>query len=614
VSGTRPEIAEKECQEPGAKTALTDAAAHLLDALDEGDRAELIGKFHSRDELEAAIVDQAQRVIDGLAGSDAPVSPHEHLRLVASVLTWGWAAHGVHERTDHATEAFVKRRQWTEIPPAVLARVSMHDRHLLPLLGRTVTLRTAVEQRRPDAEPATFVVPVVSTVLLGRNLAAAAPNADDLVSVAPDALQRCVTDVLHVLDESAELVRSYYDSDRPGPSETLVHGDRVLGNADFLLDAAALRLALDERLAGSRPPDPLDALEGELRRLAAMLRSAMRKPARGVDEVDLVRLLPALAKYLGEAAGSEVGGAVRTVYLHLTPWLRRVLLEKDSGPSVAEVREALRCAAQPTRPGDAQGLDVRLVERDHVHRWLVWSAFLVPETDEYDLIFDWLMGRRPVDEQNDLWLLVQCMHAIVIGLVRLSPAAAPVPVGLSLDRHDQLLRALREREQRGPDPFATVVDALPELWTMRLPAIELVREVLSLALGRDYTSVAKATLVAGCVVHGPAQGVNVSRVVEPHACCRGMLDGEPACATERGRSRLGDRIRPAPDDADICPERPWSEPGYVESYATLARLAGYRSGDAVRQQLTRYRGPGDWIIVHQLPEDKLDDEGRNEAR
>jgi hypothetical protein len=640
VSGTRPPAAARTSQGHDAKAALASAAAYLLDALDEGDRAELIGKFYSRDELEAAIVDRAQRVIEGLADSDEPVSPDERLRLVASVLTWGWTAHGVHERTDHATEAFLRRRRWTEVPPEVLARVSMRDRRLLPLLGRTVTLRAAVERQRPDVEPSIFLVPVVSTVLLGRKLALAAAGADDLppdgdelsaepgdlapgaeelAPIPPEALRSCVTDVLQVLDRSAELIRAYYDSDRPSPSEALVHGERVLGNADFLLDAAALRLALDQRLTDLRLADPLDALEGELRRLAHLLRSTMRTSSRGVDEPDLVRLLPALAKHLGEAAtpaaGSTAGAAVRSVHRHLTPWLRRVLLEKAGGPSMARVREALCRATQPMRPGDPQGLDIRLSEREHVHRWLLWGAFLVPEAEERDRVFDWLMGRRAIDEQDDLWLLVQCMHAVVIVLVRLPPRVPPAPAGLSPRRHDQLMRTLRarEREQCGPDRFAVVVDALPDLWTLRHPAVELIREVLSLEIGRDYRSVAKATLVAGSVVHGPAQGVNASRTAEPRDCCRGMLDGEPACATERGRSRLGDRICPAPDHRDVCPERPWPEVGYVESYATLARLAGYRSGDAARQQLTRYEGPGDWIIARQLPTDKPSDESPAET-
>lgn len=552
----------------------------LLDALDEADLAALEAKYQAREELERAIADQAGKVTRRLAGGAEAVRPEEYRRLAAAMLTWGGQAAGVHQNTGHAVAAFQRFRKYPEVPPEVQARVTLRYEPLLPLVGATALVDGELRSRYPGAEPALFLTPLVTTVLIGRHLAT-----DGAADVA-----------VAVLDRGTELWHGYYNAGRSLPNDERLIGG-VVGNADFLLQVAALRMALDEHLAAVTPRDPVAALEGQVRELAEMLARAMTRPEkarswRTPDEPDVFRAFEHLAEYLGGAAGPAAPD-VRIVYLLLTPWLRRLRLRVP--------------AAVPRdwpEPLDAafQAPDQAVTDLDHLLGWLVYALFAGVETADHQALLHWLTGRRDADTQDDIWLLVERLRAAV-RVLRNLPADPPrAPVALPRDTYLALLSQLHRAGQQSDaaaqaDRYVlpTVAGLLPALWTRRHAAIELIRSHVAVELGRHHAATARAGLVAACAVRGPAQFIDRRLTALPTRCCRACADGAAPFCDQRDRRAPGGP-REVPPATEICPDRPWPEEGYVESYATLAEFAGYPSGDAVRKQLARYRGLGHQIV------------------
>lgn len=575
--------------------ALRRAITYLLDALDPGDLEYLLRQFYSRGEFEDAVATRAGEVVDLLAETAEPVEPDEYAYLVAAMLTWGRESHGVHQNKLNAANKFRWYRSHREIPPEMLARMTARDEALLPHIAATVALRARYTEERAVREPAMFFASVLGTVLEAKQL--------DVDAALPE--------VDPVFDRADALLHASYDSGGAWVSDLDANAGLAVGNADFLLQLAATRVALEERLSDASFGDAVAEVEVRLGELLAQLRSTARRPARPwrrsqPNEPDALLVLPELAAYLGDAVSPDAGTKAGKAYVHFTPWLRRLLLQDDDTTPVADFVGPPGSAPPPWGGGEPQRPDGSLVRRDHVMSWLVWAVFDAVETDEHELVTEWLRGRRRVDLQDGLVTLVGCIHAAARVLVAVPDEPPPPPVTLDWKSYRSLVEFLSEQadgdvaEVEGR-PLPLGLGRLPELWSRRNPVVEFVAEQLALALGGGFREAARATLVAGFTVHSPKQGVRDSRDLLPPRCCRASAEDGPVCCERRSRERLGERVGEPPYLTDICPERPWQEAGYVESYATLARFAGYPTGDAVRQQLARYSGPAAWIIHRRRP-------------
>lgn len=572
---------------PAAHPGLPEAVEHLLDALDPDDLDGLVGKLHSRAAAVEAIVAGARAVIARLARGNHAVREDELVRLAAATLS---SDSGVQRNVTNAVGRFKRFRDHPGVPPETLARTRSWREDLLRLLSATVQ----VDRELRAAWPATdtlFATPVITAVLLGGK--------------SPEDAAGVVRSVLAAADEH---VHAYLNAGRPLPGENRLVGG-VIGNADFLLQVAALRTALDEHLRPDPVADPVEAVANHLEQVTTQVERDMRRPPwwagapRDSGEPDAVRAFERIAAYLGAAAdppvstdGAAQGGfggsaksaaAVRTVYAELTPWVRRLRMRRPPPPQAAlDDRDTGAGGADPTVEDEMADLDHRL-------SWLVAALFRRVDTADRPVLLNWLSGGRRVDSQDDLWLLVRCARAVAHAMKRVPAEPAPVPVELPHHTYRQLVDHLGRTVTRGwatgshRSPVAAV---LPPLWSRRHLAIgALASRLAAIQFGDDARGSSQALAFTAAVVGSPVQYFSRSTATPAHACRRRPDDGSRCCHWN-GDSRAWE-----PDPAEICRDRPWREPGLVDSYQTAAVAARARSADAVRQQLNRYHGPGAWM-------------------
>ncbi|HEX5495685.1 MAG TPA: hypothetical protein VFX70_14030 [Mycobacteriales bacterium] len=565
---------------------LPEAVEHLLDALEPDDLGELVEKLYSRTEVAEAIVTKAQAVITRLARGNDPVREDELVLLAAAMLS---TDAGVQQNVTNAVRRFQRFRAHPDIPPETLARTRSWREDLLPLLGATVRVDRELRAGQPEADTL-FAVPVITAVLLaGRS---------------PEDAAGLVRSVLAAADEH---VHTYLNAGRPLPGANQLVGG-VIGNADFLLQVAALRTALDEHIQPDAMPDPVadpvDAVANHLKQVTTQVERAMRRPpwragaARDSGEPDAVYAFERIAGYLGAAAdapvstdGAAQGGsgrsaesaaAVRTIYAELTPWVRRLRLRPPKHPQIAlEARRTERLNS-PVEDGT--------VDLEHRLAWLVAELFRGVDSADHDILVHWLLDRHPADQQDDMWLLLQRVCAAVHTMRQVPPEPAPAPGGLAPHTYRQVLNHLSHKATVTSHlPLTAAV--LPCLWSRRHLVIGLLASHLAeIHFGDDATGFSQALAFTAAVVRSPVQYFSRSTATPGHPC-RQRLDDESRCR------HWDDNIRdPEADAAGICRDRPWSEPGLVESYRTACTVARARSPEAVRRQFERYRGPGHWIL------------------
>lgn len=572
---------------------LPEAVEYLLDALELDDLGELVEKLHSRAAVADAILVSARAVIARLAGADEPVQNDELVRLAGAMIS---KTSGVQRNVTNAVRRFQRFRAHPDIPPEILARIGFRHEDLLPLVDATIRVDRRLRAAWPETDTL-FATPVITTVLrAGRS---------------PEEAAGVVPSVLLAADRH---VHAHLNAGRPMPGANELVGG-VIGNADFLLQVAALRTALDEHLHPDAAADPGGAVEDHLKQLTSLVERAMRRPpwrarsSHDSGEPDAVNAFERIAAYLGAAAdaassadgaaraGSDRGGpsgsgrsadsaaAVRRVYAELTPWVRRLRMRPPPARQVAlDDRDTGTTGAGPTVENEMADLDHRLT-------WLIAALFRRVDTADHPVLLGWLHGSRPVDSQDDMWLLVECVRTVAHTMKRVPAEPAPVPVGLPNHTYRRLVDHLSRTVAPGgvAEPLAAAV--LPPLWSRRHLVIGLVvSHLATIHFGDDARGLSQALAFTAAVVGGPVQYFSRNTATPAHGCRRRLDDGS-GCDHWDGDSRVGE-----PDPAEICRDRLWHEPGLVDSYQTAFVAARARSAESVRRQLARYSGPGAWMV------------------
>lgn len=509
------------------------AAQAVLAVLDPEVLDRLIDQVGSRGELIERMAAQmvALRVRLAARGESVPAWRAGH--LAAATLS---DAPGVQQNVEHAAQRYAKITADPDLPVEVAVLVGRaHDAETVTLMGRTHRGLAEVAARRP-AEPRTFQRMVVAA------LAAAG---------VPDVEQRACA----VLERGAVFAAGHRAAGGEVPPLP------VFGNADFLVAVAGYRVALDE--AGGRSVvDPVAELGAALPELARTLRLGLTRPSReldrgGVDEPDIAWFLEQTAEYLG-------GRSARRSVAALDRELRRARWRPQPSTTLdPRTRRAVGVfETEPSEPSNTE-LATRIVTT------LVRASAAAAAAQ-------WLHGTRAVDEQQDL-------AELLAGLWRLRAALAARPV----DDDDMgsvdpvLVAAVQARlGDVAVGPARQLATALPPLWSRREPAIRLLTAHLRVEGNRSSV----ARLVAAVVACGPGQA-GVAGGIAAHepvgACVRSDETGR--CVSRSDTAALPPAL--------VCPARPWTEDGLVESHRTLAQRDGRDDAGSAARTWRTYNGP-----------------------
>jgi hypothetical protein len=529
----------------------------------------------SVDQLARDLCDQAGKVVARLAGTDEAVRPSEGPLLAAAVVSWD---SGVQANTTNAVERLRRLRRVPHVPTEVMATLQFRGgEELIALIDRTAELARQVDDPiGPD-----IIVPVAATLLAaGAGAGAGGAGADAAA-------------VRSVLARADEHVLAYYGTGGP----PRVGGGRleVLGNADFLVQLAAVRTALDEHLGASPAavPDPRTHVEA----LADLLARAMYRPAPPTSledayrdrECDVLLAYEWVAAYLGRAAnlGDQTAATVRKVFVALRPWVRRSRMTAPHA-SLLPLLDADPGDTSANRTDEVDARDARL-------RLLLNAIFAATDPSGYPTLLRWLSGEHPVNTQDDIWLLLVCMRAGAVALERTPAVLPPRPAELPGEIYQRLLSShgvIASTETGDTAPGLTLLAqlVLPPLWSRRAPVIHLLAAHLAVtvdAFGTDPMGRAKAQAFSAAITRAPGQYFACSNEEPRHECGTRCQDWD------------GDTRTVVPELAEICRDRPWAECGLVDSYQTVRALTGMRSADAVRKQFARYvdaERPYHWLL------------------
>ncbi|MEU0878610.1 hypothetical protein ABZ345_08440 [Lentzea sp. NPDC005914] len=306
----------------------------------------------------------------------------------------------------------------------------------------------------------------------------------------------------------------------------------------------------------SRPElsDPVAAARTVLNRAASR-----RFPEDGPGPGPLLWQIAEYRAALDELTGSE-------------PDLERYLRDLTASPGTmqafAEFLGGAELFVQLTRTElDVPELDEVVCDgtspdSETITSWLLAELYAGTSSSQRRVVTEWLTGLRSPTSQDDLAFLVDRIRRVER---RLACCPSPAP---RLD--------LPELERVRPVVSAAVRNGLsfPPLWTDRSAAINLAASKLRLETNTATWPI--SMLVASVVVRSLHQDVHQAADPDRPLDC--------ACGADLHSLRTPRR----PDE--VCPHRPWPEPGRVEDLTTLARTARVGDENLAQLHLKRYQG------------------------
>ncbi|WP_447007198.1 hypothetical protein ACRAKI_12310 [Saccharothrix isguenensis] len=537
---------------------LRSSAQHVLDHLPPHLVERMTDRYGTADAVVDEMVALGERVWGTLDRRGRRLPAEDYPLFAVALLSVKDKVAGVQQKPTNVVDAFDQLASFGDVPIEVAAQSRMlRDKDVVaPLLDAARVVRD-VRALRPDDSP-TFVTMVTTAVL-------------STSGVLPDPLAAVVS----VLERGALLAGRHRArlAVEPGPDPMFP----VLGNVDLVGQVAAYRVAVAE-LSGASPDDAQQAVAEYAVEVAQRLRRALRQavdPGRGRMEVDAVTALAAFARFLA-ADGPERGEVAEKVFGLLHPEFGAMAMRQSRReiPVDGDDSAFARDDAEAVEP------DRAIIVADQLAWWMLVELFAGTTPAQRAVLTAWLTGRREVGDQDWLPFLVDRVRRVE---ARLRGARGEPP---RIREHAGTAAAFAAVRSRVRDAMvlglrggALALTVLPPLWADRQAAVQLVASKLRLELGRKRTTQSRAALVAAVVVRAPAQ--QVQRVVEkdrPDECPCGVVDRVPL------------------PPAGVCPHRPWSESGLVESYTTLTWFAEYTAEPATSADLRRYKGPWqEWV-------------------
>jgi hypothetical protein len=563
---------------------VTAAAHDLLATLSEEELAHYERKLPPGEDLLQRIVECAQTVLvrAGTRRLPLPRTEGQYRALAAATLTARGNSSGVHRNAAHALAGYLRLEPWADVLPLpVLIRSRQGDDDLPAYLAELLAVRDAALAGRP--------APLREQPDVTALLAVAALYHPGDVASASRAAQRA-------LDTAVELEGSYRSTGEPLPSAGLrVRGTaRVLGDTTApVLAAAAREVCLPLLLADPDRVLEVKELHAQLATVAAELHRCLERSltvsrllnsqshdADFLDWYDLTGERLAQASGLGAQAHRS---AAAVACLH--PWTARERI-RTATPRTAlnglAGQEASPLDADPGTPaGDSQAhapvLELDLLLRSTVSHFLAHEE-AGPPTRAAHLLSEWLRGHPRRLSAAELWWPTTVLRALTLDAT--DPLGARRSNGSRI-RDRQMLRhlearalAVADRIEAAHRPHEALALILPPLWKRRTTAISAV----AAHLRTQRVTPQDAQLAASVLVCAPGQ----------------VLLAATAPRRTAGLDRGGVEALVAQ------PDRPWTEPGVVDDYTTLAERALLPGAEAARKRLKRYSGPSADLVAQGL--------------
>ncbi len=562
---------------------LERAAQAVLDQLSRDELDRVLAGRPGRAELAAAMAARARAVQGSWRGAFPP--DREELLLVAT-LTRTAGGTGVQQSTGHVAERFEQLLRVPTVPPMVALAVGGNDSVAL-VRALEAAHRAENALRSTRAEP-----PLYLTIVAGAAAAIDPAHATDIASA--------------LLDRGAQLAAAFVARDAPATPAGLP----VLGDPGFLSQLAGYGQAVRE-WRGTGATDPLSGVAALVDALVDAIRRHTTRPARHSqddDGPDQAWALLAAAAIIGAddypparatADGTAAGIAPRpdgharpnaqVIFRRLNRGLWQDWHERPRQVTPTDQDFRLDGSASGGQEAVLDAVD----EPDELTAIIV--AALVGEANREELarVADWV-GRRRAPRTDELYPLLRGLRqlsAAVEGAPRTPRQPAEWDAAVLGDIIATVRAAVAAELARGPGKATTrevVAAVLPPLWAQRRPMISALTQRIKQDHGWNSRRDATARMLAARAVRGPGQFVADAALAQhtPAGTC--VTIPLPLSDAERCEQRTGPS---QPGWDDVCPARPWGEPGLVESRSTLADLLG-RSPDAVRALMTRYRDEG----------------------
>ncbi|MGR6968181.1 hypothetical protein ACU639_00920 [Streptomyces cynarae] len=563
---------------------VTEAAQDLLDTFSADELRLYEGRLHPGEDLLERIVDCAQAVLvrAGTRGLPLPRTEGQYRALVSATLTARSNGSGVHRNAAHALAGYLRLEPWADVLPLpVLVRSRHSDDDLPEYLSEVLAVR--------DAALAGMPVSLREQPDVTALLAVAALYHPGDVTLASRAARRA-------LDTAVELEASFRATGEPLPSA----GVRVRGSARVLGDTAAPVLAAAARevclpLLLADPdlvlePEKLHAqMAGaavELHRCLERSLAVSRLMNGQLHDADFLDWYDLTTKRLAQASGlgeqtHRCTAAISclhpwTAHERIRPHARHTSLSRLDGQEGSPAQDdPLRTASEPEAHAPVIELDLLL--RSTVSHLLAHEE-AGPLTHAPHLLSEWLQGRSRRHTAAELWWLTTVLRTLTLDGT--TPLGAREPSAWrTRERH--VLRHLEARALAVADrldaihrPHEALALILPPLWEQRTTAISAVAGHLR----TEGVSPQDAQLAASVLVCAPGQAL--------------LAATAPRRTT--GLDQGGaEALVPWPD-------RPWTEPGVVDDYTTLAERALLPGAEAARKRLKRYRGPSAHLVAQGL--------------
>ncbi|KDA41544.1 hypothetical protein E0F15_19740 [Frankia sp. B2] len=583
---------------------LERAARAVLAQLDSYDLDRVLASGNGLDDLLHRMVVRAEEVC---ALWPQSIPPDQHELLALCVLTRTRGNEGVHIVAGRAASWL---RTYLQVPGlAVPAAFVVAEKDPVPLIraiDQAYRAGTALATERAEWP---LHLTLVSAV-------AACQRPD------PAGPQRTTVELAaQILDRGMELAAAYEAGDTPLPDVPLP----VVGDRRFLVQLAAYACAARELREDGARGEPLAEVAAYVQEIAQWTRREMSRRRRhrfdGNEGFDAAMYFAAAADIIdrsadrdgdesvGRPGGSPAAGAGAAVQPQADVVFRRLTRGLGRGWLTANKKIAsvqLETLPPALAPGDDTRVLTRIIAVDALADRVL--GVLTAGTNRADraVLANWVCGSRAVDQfrvggDDDLYLLLSRLRRVMLAVA--DPQASPARP-LEPDAADvaAMRTALRRRiaaaislDAGRLDPQELVAAALPPLWTSRQPVIRALRA--QIRNSADWTGPRSALrrapeILAARAVRGPGQ---ITRdTIEPQHAPTGRcitfdpanLDAAPRCGTRASRLEV--------DPAEICPARPWGEPGRVDSRATIGDLFNL-SVASVRGYLNRYReNPDRW--------------------
>lgn len=574
-----------EAGQDGTPVWVTEAAQDLLATFSVEELRLYEGQLRPGEDLLERIVDCAKAVLvrAGTRGLPLPRTEGQYRALVSATLTARSNGSGVHRNAAHALAGYLRLEPWADVLPLPILVRSRHSDDDLPeylsevlavretaLVGMPVSLR-----EQPDV-----------TALL----AVAALYHPGDVTLASQAARRA-------LDAAVELEASFRATGEPLPSAGIrVRGTaRVLGDtAAPVLAAAAREVCLPLLLADPDLVLTPEKLHVHMASAAVELHSCLERSLAvsrlmngQLHDADFLDWYDLTTKRLAQASGlgEQTHRCTATIScLHpwtaherIRPYARHTPLSSLDGQEASPAQDDPLRTTTSESEAHASVVELDLLLRSTVSHLLAHEEAR-PLTHASHLLSEWLQGHSQRHTAAELWWLATVLRTLTLSGA--TPLGAREPrVWRARERH--VLRHLEARAlavAHHVDPIHRPHEALalilPPLWEHRTTAISAVAGHLR----TEGVSPQDAQLAASVLVCAPGQALLAATAPRRTA---GLDQGG------------AEALVPWPD-------RPWTEPGVIDDYTTLAERALLPGAEAARKRLKRYRGPSAHLVAQGL--------------